>query len=68
MTNSPLDAYSTAAMQPHEIDEYTDHELIGDLTPEQYVQSEEGTYNPANGHFYCTACYVEVGMPLGKAP
>lgn len=28
----------------------------------------DGTYNPSNGHFWCDACYVKVGMPLGKCP
>ena len=27
----------------------------------------DGTYNPV-GSFYCTACYVELGTPDGKAP
>jgi hypothetical protein len=28
-----------------------------------YVQQEEGTFNPINGHFLCTPCYVSAGMP-----
>lgn len=32
-------------------------------TPEQYVIYNEGTYNPATGHFLCTDCYIKAGMP-----
>lgn len=28
-----------------------------------YVRSEEGTYNPANGHFACDRCYIKIGFP-----
>ena len=28
-----------------------------------YVRTEEGTYNKANGHFTCTPCYADIGMP-----
>ena len=28
-----------------------------------YVRNNEGTYNPENGHFLCTECYVAIGMP-----
>ena len=28
-----------------------------------YVKENEGTYNPTNGHFLCTPCYVKAGMP-----
>ena len=29
--------------QPSEIAEYTDREVIGDMTPDDYVRAEEGT-------------------------
>lgn len=32
-------------------------------TPTSFVQMEEGTYNPENGHFLCTDCYIAAGMP-----
>lgn len=38
------------------------------LTPSEYVRLEEGLYNARNGHFFCTSCYVDVGVPLGVAP
>lgn len=56
---------------PNEIAEYVraaKEWWLQPMTPEQYVIEEEGTYNPANGHFYCTGCYVAVGMPKGVAP
>lgn len=49
---------------------YTSQEEL-DATPEEqkkinrimHVQSEEGTYNPLNGHFLCDECYIKAGMP-----
>lgn len=51
-----------------ELDEYIEIAKEEDMEVDDYVKSEEGTYNPSNGHFYCTSCYIEVGMPLGVAP
>ena len=48
---------------PSQIDEYVDAALDDETTPDAYVRSEEGTYNPANGHFLCTDCYINAGMP-----
>ena len=52
---------------PHEIDEYVDFAREEGITPEEYVKQEEGTFNELTGEFYCTDCYIAVGMPLGKA-
>ena len=30
---------------------------------EQYVWENEGTLNRKNGHFLCTQCYINAGMP-----
>ncbi|NIA67809.1 hypothetical protein HBA54_04325 [Pelagibius litoralis] len=49
--------------RPEELQEYVDMAKLEDMTPDEYVQSEEGTYNPANGHFLCTPCYAKAGMP-----
>lgn len=35
------------------------------LTPTQYVQSEEGTYNPQNGHFLCDEDFIDEEVRLG---
>lgn len=57
---------------PAEIDEYIEMAEIEEISPEQYVRSEEGTFNPENGHFACTTCYIGMGMPSSprgwKAP
>ncbi len=41
-------------------------------TADEFVRCEEGTYNPANGHFLCDPCYIRAGMPTApggwKAP
>jgi hypothetical protein len=34
-----------------------------DLSPDDYVRKEEGTFNPDNGHFLCDNCYISAGMP-----
>jgi hypothetical protein len=55
--------------EPHEIPEYVElAEREEFLSPRLAVINEEGTYNPRNGHFWCTTCYISNGMPLGKAP
>lgn len=52
---------------PSEIEEYITYAKVEGITPEEYVVRKEGTYNPTNGRFWCTDCYIRVGMPLGKA-
>jgi hypothetical protein len=60
---------------PSEIPEYQ----CGDFweegeydSPEDFIIQNEGTYNPKNGHFACTECYIAIGMPSSpqgwKAP
>ncbi len=49
--------------KPAELEEYIDLAEIEEMSPEEYVQSEEGTYNKSNGHFLCTDCYITAGMP-----
>ena len=53
---------------PEQIPGCVQEASIENLTPDEWVRKEDGTYNRTNGHFYCTACYVEMGTPLGKAP
>ena len=53
--------------KPDEIQEYIDEAYVNNTTPMQYVHSEEGTYNFRTGKFYCTNCYIALGMPLGTA-
>lgn len=53
--------------EPHELSEYITAAISEGMTPAEYVREEEGTYNPETELFYCSPCYVKVGMPLGKA-
>jgi hypothetical protein len=55
--------------RPGELEEYAhaarlDNRFNGDV--DAYVRAEEGTYNPKNGHFLCTICYVKQGMPSAR--
>ena len=49
---------------PDEIDEYIFASEEEDVTPEEFVLKFEGTYNPSNGKFACTECYIDMGMPV----
>jgi hypothetical protein len=47
-------------------DAITDGEEGVEVTPRdriEYVQTEDETFNPRNGHFLCDRCYIEAGMP-----
>jgi hypothetical protein len=54
--------------RPEEIGEYIGMAEEYGLTPDEFVRAEEGTYNRATGHFWCTDCYIRAGTPLGTAP
>lgn len=49
--------------RPGQIPEFADIAKDEGMEPDQYVREEEGTYNPASGHFLCTHCYIVAGMP-----
>lgn len=49
--------------KPSEIEEYIEAAKECKITPNDYCRTEEGTYNSENGHFLCTSCYIEAGMP-----
>ena len=49
--------------RPSELPEYVEYAEVEEMTPDDYVRAEEGTYNRENGHFLCTDCYVDAGMP-----
>ena len=57
---------------PDEIYEYQSSANEMGVSPDAYVKQEEGTYNPKNGHFLCTKCYIGAGSPTSpegwKAP
>lgn len=52
---------------PNELPEY-DYANTGVTDPVKYVVEEEGTYNPANGHFACDKCYIKMGQPSAPFP
>lgn len=52
--------------RPDELEEYIESAADCNMTPDDYVKEEEGTYNPANGHFLCTDCYIKAGMPTAR--
>lgn len=50
--------------EPRDITEYQEQAEIEGMTPEEFVQNEEGTYDVDTGYFVCTNCYINAGMPL----
>jgi hypothetical protein len=48
---------------PDQLLEYQEPARENEVTPDEYVAAEEGTYNRENGHFLCTECYIKAGMP-----
>lgn len=52
--------------KPSELKEYIIEAEDCECTPEEYVRYNEGTFNRETGLFYCTECYIKVGLPLGK--
>lgn len=51
-----------------ELDEYIESAKEEEMSVNDYVKTEEGTYNHANGHFLCTDCYIKAGMPSKPYP
>ena len=52
---------------PNEIDEYIDYGKRENMTPTEFVKSEEGTFNRfLKNKFYCTSCYIKAGQPAYK--
>lgn len=49
--------------RPSDIDEYVAEAAAEEMSPDDFVRHEEGTYNRSNGHFLCTKCYIEAGSP-----
>lgn len=52
---------------PHELSEYVELAEENGTTPAEEA-TQDGTYNRNSGAFYCTGCYIAIGMPNGKAP
>jgi len=52
---------------PADIEEYVLAAKAEGVTPEVFVIENEGTFNASTGKFWCTECYIALGMPLGAA-
>ncbi|RAP77551.1 hypothetical protein DL346_03475 [Paenibacillus montanisoli] len=52
---------------PCEISEYIVNACLAKISPDEYVRKEELSLNPQTGLFYCTSCFIKIGMPYGKA-
>jgi hypothetical protein len=50
---------------PDELSEYTEPAAELNISANEYVRKEEGTFNRQNGHFLCTPCYVVASQPSG---
>lgn len=53
--------------KPEELSEYVAEAELEKITPTTYVVLNEGTYNHKTQKFYCTECYIKIGMPNGIA-
>ena len=51
---------------PNDINEYVWAGIEHGSTPVVYVKQEEQTLNRCINAFWCTQCYVELGLPSGK--
>jgi hypothetical protein len=49
--------------RPTQIREYVELAAEEGMDVDDFVWTNEGTLNPANGHFLCTACYINAGQP-----
>lgn len=54
--------------RPEELEEYVKAARDEEMTPDEYVREEEGTFNSATGTFACTECYVALGCPSRPYP
>lgn len=51
---------------PEELSCYTFLAAEAGITPAEYMRQEEGTYNPANGHFLCDDCFLMEEITTGR--
>lgn len=51
---------------PIEIREYDAWAEAEGMDNTEFVQTQEGTLNPRNGHFACDSCYERLGSPVGE--
>lgn len=66
MSDRPEPFDPSCERQPAEIFEYQTSAEDYNLTPDEYVRQQEGTFNRENGHFLCTSCYIKHGQSVGE--
>lgn len=49
---------------PNQIPEYVELANQMEMSPENYVRMDEGTYHQETDMFCCTDCYIKQGLPL----
>lgn len=50
--------------RPEEIEEYVEAaEVYEKMSPDKFVEEEEGTLDLKSMLFTCTDCYIKIGMP-----
>lgn len=50
--------------EPKHIPEYVEAAKRENITPDEYVRLEEGTFHHLTQLFCCTDCYIRIGLPL----
>lgn len=65
MRNKPI-VCLRCGFRPKDLAEYRIAAEEHRCTPDEYVVSQEGTYDFHSRTFLCTACYIAVGAPLKK--
>lgn len=51
---------------PEDIPEVQEMGRSEGMTPSEFVEKCEGTYDKTKGSFYCTNCYIKAEMPVLK--
>lgn len=55
---------SRCRQRPADLREYVQAAAEYGLSPDEYVEQYEGTYNPGLELFFCTPCYIALGCPV----
>jgi nitrate reductase cytochrome c-type subunit len=53
--------------KPCQIMEYVNISDTQKISMTEWIESKENTLNKKSNEFYCTECYIKIGMPLGTA-
>ncbi|NBJ71020.1 hypothetical protein [Clostridium sp. 1xD42-85] len=51
---------------PRDIPEYIEQANFNEMSPNDYVRMDEGTYHAETDLFCCTDCYIKIGSPLNS--